>query len=137
MAWRQILTWSRRLSSVPEHSNPVSGIAKFSSKSGHYVVKVGIPEFLSGVGKGLEKHVEKLESEIGGLEKLLVTRTIKLKRLGIPCQDVRKADSLYVMGDINWMSLESRDVQFRISGVVWCSIVTQCGGSACVFLHEF
>ncbi|KAK4424520.1 hypothetical protein Salat_1645400 [Sesamum alatum] len=87
MAWRQILTWSRRLSSVPAHSNPVSGIAKFSSKSGHYVVKVGIPEFLSGVGKGLEKHVEKLESEIGGLDKLLVTRTIKLKRLGIPCQD--------------------------------------------------
>ncbi|KAK4406767.1 hypothetical protein Sango_0683200 [Sesamum angolense] len=87
MAWRQILSWSRRLSSVPAHSNPVSGIAKFSSKSGHYVVKVGIPEFLIGVGKGLEKHVEKLESEIGGLEKLLVTRTIKLKRLGIPCQD--------------------------------------------------
>lgn len=71
-------------------SNPlncVSGFANFSSKSIPYMVKVGIPEFLNGVGKGVEKHVEKLESEIGDFNKLLVTRTIKLKRLGIPCQD--------------------------------------------------
>ncbi|KAI3448470.1 hypothetical protein Pfo_005135 [Paulownia fortunei] len=87
MAWRQILAWSRRLSSVSAHSSSVSGIAKFSSKSSSYIVKVGIPEFLNGVGKGLENHVEKLESEIGDLQKLLVTRTIKLKRLGIPCKD--------------------------------------------------
>ncbi|KAK6143842.1 hypothetical protein DH2020_024190 [Rehmannia glutinosa] len=105
MAWRQILGWSTRLSSVSAHPNSVSGIAKFSSKSSPYIgpfmkltkwvvidlieiaVKVGIPEFLSGVGKGLENHAEKLESEIGDLQKLLVTRTIKLKRLGIPCKD--------------------------------------------------
>lgn len=59
-------------------------------------VKVGIPEFLNGVGKGLENHVEKLESEIGDLQKLLVTRTIKLKRLGIPCKDVRTKFILYM-----------------------------------------
>lgn len=59
-------------------------------------VKVGIPEFLKGVGRGLENHVEKLESEIGDLQKLLVTRTIRLKRLGIPCKDVRIIPSLYV-----------------------------------------
>ncbi|KAL8540952.1 hypothetical protein ACS0TY_002283 [Phlomoides rotata] len=87
MALRQILTWSKRLCSVPTHSNYVSGIAKFSSKSSPYLVKVGIPEFLKGVGRGVENHVEKLESEIGDLQKLLVTRTIKLKRLGIPCKD--------------------------------------------------
>ncbi|KAL6514765.1 hypothetical protein OROGR_020344 [Orobanche gracilis] len=87
MAWRQILASSRRLSSVSANSNPVPGIANFSSKHSPYIAKVGIPEFLNGVGKGLENHVEKLESEIGDLQKLLVTRTIKLKRLGIPCKD--------------------------------------------------
>ena len=46
-------------------------------------VKVGIPEFLNGVGKGAETHVEKLESEIGDFNKLLVTRTLKLKKLGV------------------------------------------------------
>lgn len=83
----------------------------FPAKS---TVKVGIPEFLNGVGKGVEKHVEKLESEIGDLNKLLVTRTIKLKRLGIPCQDVSTMFALwifmyawmyfYVSTDICWDS---------------------------------
>ncbi|KAG8363926.1 hypothetical protein BUALT_Bualt19G0073200 [Buddleja alternifolia] len=86
MAWRQILSISERLPSILVPSNSVTGIANFSSKSSPYIVKVGIPEFLSGVGNGVEKHVEKLESEIGDLQKLLVTRTIKLKRLGIPCK---------------------------------------------------
>lgn len=53
-----------------------------------FTVKVGIPEFLTGVGKGAEKHVEKIESEVGDLQKLLVTRTLKLKKLGIPCKEV-------------------------------------------------
>lgn len=60
-------------------------------------VKVGIPEFLNGVGRGLENHVEKLESEIGDLNKLLVTRTLKLKRLGIPCKDVSQILYLYAL----------------------------------------
>ena len=51
-------------------------------------MKVGIPEFLNGIGKGVEAHVAKLESEIGDFHKLLVTRTLKLKKLGIPCQQV-------------------------------------------------
>ncbi|CAJ2646071.1 uncharacterized protein LOC123906331 [Trifolium pratense] len=56
------------------------------SKSTPYVVKVGIPEFLNGIGKGVESHVAKLDSEIGDFQKLLVTRTLKLKKLGIPCK---------------------------------------------------
>ncbi|KAF7142665.1 hypothetical protein RHSIM_Rhsim05G0127900 [Rhododendron simsii] len=53
-----------------------------------FAVKVGIPEFLKGVGKGVESHLEKLELEIGDLHKLLVTRTLKLKKLGIPCKQI-------------------------------------------------
>ncbi|CAK9171451.1 unnamed protein product [Ilex paraguariensis] len=86
MAWRQIVSLNRRLLSAP--SNPVPGFASFSSKSSPYIVKVGIPEFLNGVGKGAETHVEKLESEIGDFNKLLVTRTLKLKKLGVPCKHV-------------------------------------------------
>ncbi|XP_008781162.2 uncharacterized protein LOC103701012 [Phoenix dactylifera] len=51
-----------------------------------YEVKVGIPEFLKGVGNGVEAHVAKLEAEIGDFQKLLVTRTLRLKNLGIPCK---------------------------------------------------
>ena len=50
--------------------------------------KVGIPEFLNGIGKGVEAHVAKLESEIGDFQKLLVTRTLRLKKLGIPVKQV-------------------------------------------------
>ncbi|KAJ6380396.1 hypothetical protein OIU76_016957 [Salix suchowensis] len=65
------------------------GFSRFFSKSSpRYLVKVGIPEFLNGIGKGVEAHVAKLESEIGDFHKLLVTRTLKLKKLGIPCQQV-------------------------------------------------
>lgn len=53
-----------------------------------FAVKVGIPEFLQGIGGGVESHVAKLETEIGDLSKLLVTRTLKLKKLGIPCKHV-------------------------------------------------
>lgn len=52
-------------------------------------VKVGIPEFLTGLGRGVEAHVAKLETEIGDFQKLLVTRTLKLKKLGIPCKHVK------------------------------------------------
>ena len=51
-------------------------------------VKVGIPEFLNAIGKGVEGHVEKLENEFGDLQKLLVARTLKLKKLEIPCKHV-------------------------------------------------
>ncbi|KAI4342904.1 hypothetical protein MLD38_027468 [Melastoma candidum] len=49
-------------------------------------LKVGIPEFLNGIGGGTEAHVAKLESTIGDFNKLLVTRTLGLKKLGIPCK---------------------------------------------------
>ncbi|XP_058190007.1 uncharacterized protein LOC131307491 isoform X1 [Rhododendron vialii] len=87
MALRQLISFNRTaFSSTPSHLVP--GFANFSSKSTPYIVKVGIPEFLNGVGKGVETHVEKLESEIGDIQKLLVTRTLKLKKLGIPCKHV-------------------------------------------------
>ncbi|CAN6468978.1 unnamed protein product [Victoria cruziana] len=64
----------------------VGGFSRCLSTSNQYVVKVGIPEFLNGVGKGVETHIPKLEAEIGEFQKLLVTRTLKLKKLGIPCK---------------------------------------------------
>ncbi|KAJ8447091.1 hypothetical protein Cgig2_022820 [Carnegiea gigantea] len=102
--WRQII--SRTVS----HSHPASlpsflpASSRFFSRSSPYVVpfsmsnsginlwsdatvKVGIPEFLNGIGKGIEAHVEKLETEFGSdLQKLLVARTLKLKKLEIPCK---------------------------------------------------
>lgn len=60
----------------------------FERVIGALAVKVGIPEFLNGIGKGVETHSAKLESEIGDFQRLLVTRTLKLKKLGIPCKHV-------------------------------------------------
>ncbi|KAL6134485.1 hypothetical protein ACLB2K_066716 [Fragaria x ananassa] len=80
MAWRQILFHTRAI--LTPHST--TGLARFSTKSTPYLEKVGIPEFLNGIGKGVEAHVAKIESEIGDIQKLLVTRTLRLKKLGIP-----------------------------------------------------
>ncbi|CAL9004703.1 hypothetical protein PRUPE_2G047800 [Prunus persica] len=82
MAWRQMLFNSRAI------LGPylATGSARFSTKSNPYLVKVGIPEFLNGIGNGVESHVAKLEAEIGDFQKLLVTRTLKLKKLGVPCK---------------------------------------------------
>lgn len=46
-------------------------------------VKVGIPEFLNGIGNGVETYAEKLESEFGDLQNLLVARSLKLKKLNV------------------------------------------------------
>ncbi|GLT38533.1 hypothetical protein SLA2020_127770 [Shorea laevis] len=81
MAWRQIISYTR---AIPG-STP-SGFSRSFSNLTPFVVKVGIPEFLNGVGGGVEAHVAKLESEIGDFQKLLVTRTLKLKKLGVPCK---------------------------------------------------
>ncbi|XP_011023799.1 PREDICTED: uncharacterized protein LOC105125169 [Populus euphratica] len=88
MAWRQIITNTKGAVSIPtQQAISTPGFSRFFSKSSsRYIVKVGIPEFLNGIGKGVEAHVTKLESEIGDFHKLLVTRTLKLKKLGIPCQ---------------------------------------------------
>ena len=52
--------------------------------------KVGVVEFLNGVGKGVETHAAKLEEAVGGdLQRLLETRTLRLKKLGVPCKHVR------------------------------------------------
>uniref|UniRef100_A0A803MQX1 Small ribosomal subunit protein mS41 SAM domain-containing protein n=1 Tax=Chenopodium quinoa TaxID=63459 RepID=A0A803MQX1_CHEQI len=58
-------------------------------------VKVKVLEFLNRKGKGVEAHVGKLE--FGDLQKLLVVRTLKLKKLEIPCKHELKlydADSI-------------------------------------------
>ncbi|CAD6231690.1 unnamed protein product [Miscanthus lutarioriparius] len=52
-----------------------------------YQAKVGVVEFLNGVGKGVEAHAAKLEEAVGGdLQRLLEARTLRLKKLGIPCK---------------------------------------------------
>ncbi|XP_028961088.1 uncharacterized protein [Malus domestica] len=79
MALRQMLFNTRSMFSTP-------GLARFSTKSNPYLVKVGIPEFLNGIGNGVESHVTKLESEIRDFQKLLVIRTLRLKKLGVPCK---------------------------------------------------
>ncbi|EEF49978.1 uncharacterized protein LOC8269837 [Ricinus communis] len=85
MAWRQLMNNTREFS-VFAQANSTPGFVRFFSKSPPYIVKVGIPEFLNGIGKGVEAHAAKLESEIGDFQKLLITRTLKLKKIGIPCQ---------------------------------------------------
>ncbi|WJX22834.1 hypothetical protein P8452_12107 [Trifolium repens] len=82
---RVIRNGSVNLISTLPHSSSYCSSRSFS-KSTPYIVKVGIPEFLNGIGKGVESHVAKLDSEIGDFQKLLVTRTLKLKKLGIPCK---------------------------------------------------
>lgn len=64
------------------------GILKLCFAGCFLTEKVGIPEFLNGLGNGVEAHVAKLESEIGDFQKLLVTRTLRLKKLGIPVKQV-------------------------------------------------
>ncbi|KAF8689458.1 hypothetical protein HU200_041780 [Digitaria exilis] len=52
-----------------------------------YQAKVGVVEFLNGVGKGVETHAAKVEEAVGGdLQRLLEARTLWLKKLGIPCK---------------------------------------------------
>ncbi|KAJ1692047.1 hypothetical protein LUZ63_008745 [Rhynchospora breviuscula] len=63
------------------------GTQKQYQYQNQYEVKVGIAEFLRGIGGGVEGHVAKVEAEVGGdLHKLLQTRTLRLKKLAIPCK---------------------------------------------------
>ncbi|KAI9108603.1 hypothetical protein K1719_020487 [Acacia pycnantha] len=83
MAWMQRIIRTNLVSTLAP-SSPYS--PRFFSKSTPYIAKVGIPEFLNGIGNGVESHVAKLETEISDFQKLLVCRTLKLKKLGIPCK---------------------------------------------------
>lgn len=91
-------------------------------------VKVGIPEFLNGVGKGVETHIPKLEAEIGEFQKLLVTRTLKLKKLGIPCKHVR-VDLIFLLFMIQCDLLFSLFVPYFVSICVFLSRVGTCDSS--------
>ncbi|KAL0927383.1 hypothetical protein M5K25_001548 [Dendrobium thyrsiflorum] len=82
--WRRLAATGRR---------PAADITPLLSPSASrfyytppYLMKVGIPDFLNSVGNGVEAHAAKLETEIGDFNKLLVTRTLRLKKLGIPCK---------------------------------------------------
>ncbi|XP_010421536.1 PREDICTED: uncharacterized protein LOC104706991 [Camelina sativa] len=85
MAWMRLIQSARSvLTTTPPSSN--LNLSRFYSKPAPYPVKVGIPEFLSGIGGGVETHIAKIETEIGDISKLLVTRTLRLKKFGIPCK---------------------------------------------------
>ncbi|KAM2973362.1 hypothetical protein FF2_019930 [Malus domestica] len=64
----------------------VATVVWLLGKLGDVNMKVGIPEFLNGIGNGVESHVTKLESEIRDFQKLPVIRTLRLKKLGVPCK---------------------------------------------------
>ncbi|KAH9627069.1 hypothetical protein KSS87_023757 [Heliosperma pusillum] len=84
--WRQITRPNTLTSTTMQFPVFLPVSSRFFSTSSPYLVKVGIPEFLRGIANGVEAHVEKLESEFGDLQKLLVVRTLKLKKLEIPCK---------------------------------------------------
>ncbi|KAF0916913.1 hypothetical protein E2562_015089 [Oryza meyeriana var. granulata] len=64
-----------------------AGTPARSFHSQPYQAKVGVVEFLNGVGKGVEKHAAKVEEAVGAdLQRLLEARTLRLKKLGIPCK---------------------------------------------------
>ncbi|VVA96615.1 unnamed protein product [Arabis nemorensis] len=86
MASRRLIETAKAALGKTSNSCSAFGLPRFYSKPSTYFVKVGIPEFLSGIGKGAETHIAKLETEIGDLQKLLVTRTLRLKKLSIPCK---------------------------------------------------
>ncbi|KAK9291377.1 hypothetical protein L1049_019323 [Liquidambar formosana] len=73
MAWRQVI-FNRRAVSISSRPDIAPAFSRFFSKSAPYI------------GRGVETHVAKIETEIGDFQKLLVTRTLKLKKLGIPCK---------------------------------------------------
>ncbi|MCD9643864.1 hypothetical protein HAX54_031716 [Datura stramonium] len=65
----------------------------------------------------VQTHAENLESEIGDFSKLLVTRTLKLKKLGILCKHVNAETTLPLFQDLpfnllncyNWIILKDLD----------------------------
>eukprot|EP01018_Ginkgo_biloba_P007695 Gb_12725 [translate_table: standard] len=81
---------SRRVytSLLPSQSPlPVGSVLLRSfSKRTRYLEEVGLVDFLKAIGNGVEAHAEKLAADLGDLDQLLITRTLKLKKLGIPCQ---------------------------------------------------
>ncbi|XP_030546978.1 uncharacterized protein LOC115752769 [Rhodamnia argentea] len=85
MALRRVYAL-RSGSPIAQSNSLVPVLSRFFSRSPPYAVKVGIPEFLQGIRGGVEAHAAKLESEIGDFHKLLVSRTLKLKKFGIPCK---------------------------------------------------
>nr|ABK25636.1 unknown [Picea sitchensis] len=88
-----LASFSKRICTdiLSSHSlNPYSPlcntICRSISRQPRYLKEVGLPDFLKAVGNGVEAHSEKLANEVGDLQKLLETRTMTLKKLGIPCK---------------------------------------------------
>ncbi|CAL9231697.1 unnamed protein product [Arabidopsis halleri] len=86
MAWMRLIQSARSVLATAPPSTTLNLPRFYSKSAAPYPVKVGIPEFLSGIGGGVETHIAKLETELGDLPKLLVTRTLRLKKFGIPCK---------------------------------------------------
>ncbi|CAD5332775.1 unnamed protein product [Arabidopsis thaliana] len=86
MAWMRLIQSARSVLKTAPSSSTLNFHRFYSKSAAPYHVKVGIPEFLSGIGGGVETHIAKLETELGDLPKLLVTRTLRLKKFGIPCK---------------------------------------------------
>ncbi|XP_008778631.1 uncharacterized protein LOC103698406 [Phoenix dactylifera] len=82
--WKRLLAGGGGAAAPPPLLHRVYAARSYSRAQ--YEVKVGIPEFLKLVGNGVEGHAAKLEAEIGDFQKLLVTRTLRLRKLGIPCK---------------------------------------------------
>ncbi|KAJ4783421.1 xaa-pro aminopeptidase P [Rhynchospora pubera] len=86
---RRCLSFSFSLSLSRDHLRRLllPGGARSYRGGSQNEVKVGIAEFLRGIGGGVEGHVAKVEAEVGGdLQKLLQTCTLRLKKLAIPCK---------------------------------------------------
>ncbi|KAG8045302.1 hypothetical protein GUJ93_ZPchr0008g12436 [Zizania palustris] len=76
-------------SSAPELRRDPSTHSPSKFVSFSRATKVGVVEFFNGIGKGMEAHAAKVEEAVGGdLQRLLQTRTLRLKKLGIPCKHV-------------------------------------------------
>lgn len=82
-----------------------------------YEVKVGVSEFLRGIGRGVEGHVAKIEAEIGDVNKLLQTRTLRLKKLGIPCNHVW---ILFALSFFTRISIPRWSDQIYYLCLCWC-----------------
>uniref|UniRef100_A0A0D6QXN6 Small ribosomal subunit protein mS41 SAM domain-containing protein n=1 Tax=Araucaria cunninghamii TaxID=56994 RepID=A0A0D6QXN6_ARACU len=74
------------LSRYPQNPSLCNAISRNISKRTQYLEEVNIADFLKALGNGVEVHTEKLANEVGDLQQLLITRTLKLKKMGIPCK---------------------------------------------------
>ncbi|AAB61056.1 hypothetical protein F2P16.4 [Arabidopsis thaliana] len=74
MAWMRLIQSARSVLTTAPASSTLNFHRFYSKSAAPY--------------HGVETHIAKLETELGDLPKLLVTRTLRLKKFGIPCKHV-------------------------------------------------